>query len=113
MHSYPPYHLTNDVYRPYTVPYTPLLCYILSYHFGPAGTGPISPSGHQFLNSVAPGFMPNPPQYSTPHPRISYHHHPHYHIYRDEYPPWVPPQYHDYNYVYPYHHTRRRGHGHH
>ncbi|KAI0007562.1 hypothetical protein F4779DRAFT_591327 [Xylariaceae sp. FL0662B] len=61
------YHTNTYLYPPQLHPAS-----ILARHFGPFGTGPLSPAAVQFMNAVAPGFTPYrqpPPFSSAPTPR--------------------------------------------
>ncbi|KAI1408693.1 hypothetical protein F5Y13DRAFT_172109 [Hypoxylon sp. FL1857] len=78
MYPYGPLYPANNAYLP---PPQPPLASVLSHHFGPYGTGPVSPAGMHFLNVVAPGLTPNPrPAIMPPPPK----------------PLPYPPQHHDY-----------------
>ncbi|KAI0836530.1 hypothetical protein F5Y06DRAFT_105232 [Hypoxylon sp. FL0890] len=72
MYPYRPLYPTNNAYLP---PPQPPLAFVLTHHFGPYGTGPVSPAGMRFLNAVAPGLTSNPrPAIMPPPPRpLAYH----------------------------------------
>ncbi|OTA56600.1 hypothetical protein K449DRAFT_387335 [Hypoxylon sp. EC38] len=83
MYPYQPLYPSNN---PYLSP--PQLPSVLSHHFGPYGTGPVSLEGMHFLNAVYPGLTSNPRPAIMPPPPKLLTYHPQHHDYRHGPQPW-------------------------